>query len=553
MLNNFIYAQTKDLFLEQLGAGNILDEAIVFIADTKEIWNHGTYYGGKTVVIDSEVSDTSDNAIANKTIKNYIDDADKTLAERINTLEQNGGGGSSEDPLKTYTLYIDEKLTEEKMEANKKVYEAVMAETPASYIISSDSVIAVPTIIYTSSIDGIDFVYFGVTVNDEIDNIEVRDRKYLNMFNMQIRLAEDGTIEMHKQFESKLAKVSMLDEVIAKVDEIPDLIANLPQGETFNYVHIPFEDYPLDEEQLAENAASCTKWLEAYKNNEPLPILCWAEFPNGEGRMDAYQSSDSSLGFFLRMTLGAGNDESFDNVEFVGMLFVNGLLYSTGEVELFISPDEKVLPTINSFKTINGQSIFGEGNINISVDTDSFASKDDLDRKQNKLVNGSTIKSINNETLLGPGNITIDTSVFDATGDNTERPMSQKATTDAINAETERALMVENELFDKIEAHEALTQQASQNAADANAYAQEAFSKSSEAVNIANTAKNAIAALEGINAGAVQEAISETIVQIEQNTTDIEVLKNSHVVLSEEEYAALELKDPDKFYIVYEE
>lgn len=309
----------------------------------------------------------------------------------------------------------------------------------------------------------------------------------------------------------------------------------------------------MDEEQLAENAASCTKWLEANSNNEPLPILCWAEFPNGMGRINVYDSSDGLLNFSIRITLGVGNDESLDNAELVGMLIIDGMLSSTGEVELYMPLEEKILTTINSFKTINGQSIFGEGDINISVDTNSFASKDDLDRKQNKLVNGSTIKSINNETLLGPGNITIDTSVFDTTGDNTERPMSQKATTDAINAETERALMVENELFDKIEAHEALTQQASQNAADANAYAQEAFSKSSEAVNIANTAKNAIAALEGINAGAVQEAISETIVQIEQNTTDIEVLKNSHVVLSEEEYAALELKDPDKFYIVYEE
>ena len=44
MLNNFIYAETKDLFLEQLNAGNILDEAIVFIKDTREIWNHGTYF-----------------------------------------------------------------------------------------------------------------------------------------------------------------------------------------------------------------------------------------------------------------------------------------------------------------------------------------------------------------------------------------------------------------------------------------------------------------------------------------------------------------------------
>ena len=49
MLNNFIYAQTKALFEEHLLAGNILDEAIVFIEDTKEIWNHGTYFGGADV------------------------------------------------------------------------------------------------------------------------------------------------------------------------------------------------------------------------------------------------------------------------------------------------------------------------------------------------------------------------------------------------------------------------------------------------------------------------------------------------------------------------
>jgi hypothetical protein len=47
MLNNFIYSKTKALFLEQLEAGNILDEAIVFIEDTKEIWNHGQYFGGE--------------------------------------------------------------------------------------------------------------------------------------------------------------------------------------------------------------------------------------------------------------------------------------------------------------------------------------------------------------------------------------------------------------------------------------------------------------------------------------------------------------------------
>jgi hypothetical protein len=49
MLNNFIYAQTKDMFLEALGAGHILDEAIVFIEDTREIWNHGTYFAAVPV------------------------------------------------------------------------------------------------------------------------------------------------------------------------------------------------------------------------------------------------------------------------------------------------------------------------------------------------------------------------------------------------------------------------------------------------------------------------------------------------------------------------
>ena len=53
MLNNFIYAKTKDLFLKELEAGNVLDEAIVFIEDTKEIWNRGTYIGGSSVKVEN--------------------------------------------------------------------------------------------------------------------------------------------------------------------------------------------------------------------------------------------------------------------------------------------------------------------------------------------------------------------------------------------------------------------------------------------------------------------------------------------------------------------
>lgn len=44
MLENFIYTKEKAPFEEALNNGEVLDEAIVFIADTKEIWTHGTYF-----------------------------------------------------------------------------------------------------------------------------------------------------------------------------------------------------------------------------------------------------------------------------------------------------------------------------------------------------------------------------------------------------------------------------------------------------------------------------------------------------------------------------
>lgn len=49
MLENFIYSETKDLFLIDLGAGRIPEDAIVFIEDTREIYTHGAYYDGSKI------------------------------------------------------------------------------------------------------------------------------------------------------------------------------------------------------------------------------------------------------------------------------------------------------------------------------------------------------------------------------------------------------------------------------------------------------------------------------------------------------------------------
>lgn len=74
MLENHIHSESKELFEEQLNDGNVPKEAIAFIKDTKEIWNNGDYYGGSGTV-DTELSDTSENAVQNKVVKAYVDNA----------------------------------------------------------------------------------------------------------------------------------------------------------------------------------------------------------------------------------------------------------------------------------------------------------------------------------------------------------------------------------------------------------------------------------------------------------------------------------------------
>jgi hypothetical protein len=44
MLEKNIYSESKDLFLQELNSGNVPEDAVAYIEDTKEIWTHGTYF-----------------------------------------------------------------------------------------------------------------------------------------------------------------------------------------------------------------------------------------------------------------------------------------------------------------------------------------------------------------------------------------------------------------------------------------------------------------------------------------------------------------------------
>lgn len=195
-----------------------------------------------------------------------------------------------------------------------------------------------------------------------------------------------------------------------------------------------------------------------------------------------------------------------------------------------------------------------DSKLDISTANNTYATKGAINSKQDELISGQNIKTLNGISILGTGDIVIDTSVLDSLGDSSERPLSQKAATDAINSEIERATEVETNLLTRIESHEEITQQTAQDASEANAYAQTAYTQSTEAINTANVAKNAIATLEGLaNADEAQTVLANTVTKIEQNSVDIQTLKDTHVFLTESEYEALELKDSDKIYMIYEE
>lgn len=76
LLNNFIYAELKSLFEAELEAGNILNEAIVFLQDTGEIWTHGHYFA--TSLSQSEIENLIQTS---ETIQEFINNLIDSKAE----------------------------------------------------------------------------------------------------------------------------------------------------------------------------------------------------------------------------------------------------------------------------------------------------------------------------------------------------------------------------------------------------------------------------------------------------------------------------------------
>ena len=99
---------------------------------------------------------------------------------------------------------------------------------------------------------------------------------------------------------------------------------------------------------------------------------------------------------------------------------VDNIAANVSTLETAMNGKQDTLVSGTNIKTINGNSILGEGNLEITggdVDLTNYYTKTETDTKlgtkQNTLVSGTNIKTINSQSILGEGNIEV--TIPDAT------------------------------------------------------------------------------------------------------------------------------------------
>lgn len=99
---------------------------------------------------------------------------------------------------------------------------------------------------------------------------------------------------------------------------------------------------------------------------------------------------------------------------------IDGIAANVSALQTAMDGKQPTLVSGTNIKTINGESVLGEGNLVIEgegIDLSNYYNKTEvdtkLDTKQNTLVSGTNIKTINSQSIIGEGNIEV--TIPDAT------------------------------------------------------------------------------------------------------------------------------------------
>lgn len=390
MLNNFIYAQKKSLFTKELEAGNVPDEAIAFIEDTKEIWNRGIYFAGNKVDL-SNIENIINNKIGTGL---QVNDGKIELTQQVLT-----------------NLGLGEPLP----------FDNTVSVFDSSNFLDTSEVLEGYSIRYNMGIPHM-FVYYK-DGNSSVYKTFPGYEKYSKELNPHQLFIYNGILYKHGKEDQMLQRLYSMDSIgdieqslQQYIDnELQDITGGLTMEESLSIATasrmLCTLSYTTEDKSQLSGEPIIPELLELY-DSLPLgyPLYGFSILNDTELVLSFYIEG----GLIVTTSLGTyGLQRNEDNGTFVGTL-----LYPN----LALEQKQDILISGENIKTINGQSILGSGDITISDggnngDLSNYVTKTELaavatSGSYNDLTNKPTIPAAVTESTVSAWGFTKNTGTY---------------------------------------------------------------------------------------------------------------------------------------------
>ena len=196
----------------------------------------------------------------------------------------------------------------------------------------------------------------------------------------------------------EIAKIPTLETELAQKANVSDVptVQTGSAGTNKNYVYSN-----ADSSNTNDKVVSYCDFAQVSSSRLTLNLTYW-------GDKEIKKNIPIPLATFYAAGLMSGDDKNKLNS------IPENIAANVSALETSLGNKQDILVSGTNIKTINNQSILGEGNLEITggdVDLTNYYTKTEtdtkLDAKQNTLVSGTNIKTINSQSILGEGNIEV--------------------------------------------------------------------------------------------------------------------------------------------------
>ncbi len=226
----------------------------------------------------------------------------------------------------------------------------------------------------------------------------------------------NGDIQINGVSEEQaqeIAKIPTLETELAQKANVSDVptVQTDNVGTNKNYIYSNFASHD-NKYNVISALANGSKSADKYS----LLLRTW-------GPVSAYHNFDINAATTTSAgVMSAADKTKLDSIpeNIPSQSEIDGIAANVSALETAMDGKQPTLVSGTNIKTINGNSILGEGNLVIEgggIDLSNYYTKTEtdtkLDTKQNNLVSGTNIKTINSQSILGEGNIEV--TIPDAT------------------------------------------------------------------------------------------------------------------------------------------